>query len=105
VRSVLEDDGYAVVGEAADAGATLALADALAPDIVVLDLVMAGADGLSTVRSLRAATPPHAVLLLSSLVDPAMERELSELGASFLDKTAGLDALEEAIDATVAVRP
>jgi DNA-binding NarL/FixJ family response regulator len=101
VRSVLEDDGYVVVAEAADAAATVALAAAHQPDIVVLDLVMSGADGLSTVRRLRADAPSRPVLLLSSLVDPAVEDEAAQLGAAYLDKTAGLDALEAAIDAAV----
>jgi hypothetical protein len=41
------------------------------------------------------------VLVLSSLFDPAVEQEAVELGASYLDKTEGLDALEAAIDAAV----
>ncbi|MDP1820595.1 MAG: response regulator transcription factor [Acidimicrobiales bacterium] len=102
VRSVLEDDGYVVVAESVDAGSTIAAAEAHRPDIVVLDLVMRGAEGLSTVRRLRADDPARPVLVLSSLVDPAVEREAASLGASYLDKTAGLDALEAAIEAAVA---
>jgi len=101
VRSVLEDDGYIVVAEAADAATTVARARHHRPDIVVLDLVMSGAEGLSTVRQLRADEPAPAVLVLSSLADPRTEEEAAELGAAYLDKTAGLDALEAAIDAAV----
>ena len=39
------------------------------------------------------------MIVLSSLFDPAVEQEAAELGATYLDKTAGLDALEAAIDA------
>ena len=102
VRSVLEDDGYVVVAEAADAATTVELAEAHHPDIVVLDLVMSGADGLSTVRRLRTDDPTRPVLVLSSLVDPAVEEQAARLGAAYLDKTAGLDALEAAIDAAIA---
>lgn len=101
VRTVLEDDGYLVVAESADATSTLALAATHHPDIVVLDLVMAGAEGLSTVRQLRQDEPTRPVLVFSSLVDPTVEREAAGLGATYLDKTAGLDALEAAIDAAV----
>jgi two-component system chemotaxis response regulator CheY len=99
VRSVLVDDGYDVVAEAGDASATVALAVEHDPDIVVVDLVLPGATGLSAVRALRADRPDRAVLVLSSLFDPAVEQEAAELGAGYLDKTEGLDALEAAIDA------
>ena len=102
VRSVLEDDGYAVAADVADAPSVIALATEQRPDIVVLDLVLPGAEGLSAVRALRGLEPPVPVLLLSSLFDPATEQEVAALGATYLDKTAGLDALEAAIDAAVA---
>ena len=101
VRTVLEDDGYDVVGEAADAATAIALAAELGPDIVVLDLVMQGSDGLSTVRTLREADPDRPLLVLSSLFDPEVEQEIARLGARYLDKTEGVEALEAAIDASV----
>lgn len=99
VRTVLEDDGYVVVAEAADALTALELAAAHEPDVVVLDLILPGARGLSAVRALRTGDPPRPVIVLSALFDPAVEQEAAELGATYLDKTAGLDALEAAIDA------
>ena len=99
VRTVLEDDGYVVLAEAADAPSALALAAEHHPDVVVLDLVLPGAQGLSAVRALRTAEPPQPVIVLSALFDPAVEQEAADLGATYLDKTAGVDALEAAIDA------
>jgi two-component system response regulator DesR len=105
VRSVLEDDGYVVLAEAPDAATAVALASEHAPDIVVLDLVLPGAEGLSAVRQLRTDRPDGAVLVLSSLFDPAIEQQAADLGASYLDKTEGLDALEAAIEAAVGTGP
>jgi DNA-binding NarL/FixJ family response regulator len=102
VRSVLVDDGYDVVGDVADAPTVVDLAAAHDPDIVVVDLVLPGAVGLSAVRALCEARPGRAVLVLSSLFDPGVEKEAAELGAHYLDKTEGVDALEAAIDAAVA---
>jgi DNA-binding NarL/FixJ family response regulator len=99
IRSVLEDDGYRVVAEAADAPGALALAAEHRPDVVVIDLVLPGADGLSAVVALRSGDRPLPVVVLSSLFDPAVEQEATELGATYLDKTAGVDALEAAIEA------
>jgi two-component system chemotaxis response regulator CheY len=102
VRDVLVDDGFEVVAEAADAPTAVALAEQHRPDVVVIDLVLPGATGLSAVRELLAARPRRAVLVLSSLFDPAVEQEAEALGASYLDKTEGVEALEEAIEAVVA---
>lgn len=99
IRSMLDDDGYEVLGEAPDAPGAIALAEEHRPDVVVLDLVLPGASGLSAVRALRSSDPPHAVVVLSALFDPSVEQEAAELGATYLDKTAGVDALEAAIDA------
>jgi DNA-binding NarL/FixJ family response regulator len=101
LRSLLEDDGYEVVADAADAPTALALAEELRPAVVVIDLVLPGASGLSAVAALRTHAHPFAVVVLSSLFDPAVEQEAAELGATYLDKTAGVDALEAAIDAAV----
>ena len=102
VRSVLVDDGYDVVAEAADASGAIDLARTHDPDIVVVDLVLPGAVGLSAVRTLCEARPGRPVLVLSSFFDPATEQEAAELGAHYLDKTEGVDALEAAIDSAVA---
>jgi DNA-binding NarL/FixJ family response regulator len=55
-----------VVGEAADGASALAAAEALAPDVVVMDLVMPGMDGIEAIRKL-----PEDVraIVLSSFVD------------------------------------
>lgn len=101
LSSMLDDDGYEVVAEAPDAPTAIELAAEHRPDVVVLDLVLPGAQGLSAVRALRGADPPHAVIVLSALFDPAVEQEAADLGATYLDKTAGVDALEAAIEAAV----
>lgn len=103
MRSVLEDDGYVVVGEAEDAEGAIAATSAHRPDIVVLDLVMEGSDGLSTLRSILQQAPGQAVVVVSSLFDPTVEREVATLGAWYLEKAEGLEALEHAIDGAVAV--
>lgn len=101
VRDVLVDDGYDVVAEAADAPSAVELAREHHPDVVVVDLVLPGATGLSAVRELLDVRPRRAVLVLSSLFDPVVEEEAEALGATYLDKTDGVEALEEAIDAAV----
>ncbi len=101
VRSLLEDDGYDVVAEAGDASQTVEEAERHHPDVVVVDLVMEGAEGLSTVEDLLALDPHRPVIVISSLFDPLLEIEAARLGAWYLEKVEGVEALEHAIDQVV----
>ena len=101
VRSLLEDDGYDVVAEAGDASQTVEEAERHHPDVVVVDLVMEGAEGLSTVEDLLALDPHRPVIVISSLFDPLLEIEAARLGAWSLEKVEGVEALEHAIDQVV----
>ncbi len=103
VRSVLEDDGYDIVAEAHNAATAVALTSEHRPDVVVLDLVMEGSQGLSTLRRLLENDPGQPVLVISSLFDPSVEQEVVRLGAWYLEKAEGVEALEHAIDDVVSV--
>ena len=58
-----------VVGEAADGAEALDAAERLAPDVVLLDLVMPGIDGIEAIRRLRERAPDARAIVLSSFVD------------------------------------
>jgi DNA-binding NarL/FixJ family response regulator len=64
----LQDD-IEVVGEAADGAEALAAAERLAPDVVLMDLVMPGVDGIEALRRLRERAPAARAIVLSSFVD------------------------------------
>lgn len=103
VTGVLEGDGYVVLAQADDAASARVASREHAPDVVVLDLVMPGADGLSALREILGDNPTQPVLVISSLFDPVIEDEVVALGAWYLEKAEGLDALEHAIDDIVSV--
>lgn len=103
VRSLLESDGYDVVAEAGDADETLRAAQEHQPDVVVIDLVMEGARGLSAVQDLIDLDAERPVIVISSLFDPALELEAVGLGAWYLEKVEGVEALEHTIDQAVSV--
>jgi two-component system, chemotaxis family, chemotaxis protein CheY len=103
VRSVLEDDGYQVIAEASDAEGTREMARSHGPDVVLLDLVMEGSRGLSTAHDLLEDDPGRPVIVLSSLFDPAVEQEAARMGAWYLEKVEGVEALEHAINSAVSV--
>ena len=64
----LQDD-IEVVGEAGDGEEALALAESLAPDVVLIDLVMPRVDGIEAIRRLRERAPAARAIVLSSFVD------------------------------------
>jgi DNA-binding response OmpR family regulator len=62
VRGYLESDGF-VVAEARDGDAALAAARDWKPDLVVLDVMMPGTDGLEVLRRLRTVSEVPVILL------------------------------------------
>ena len=66
IRSVLEGSEFHVVGEAASSEEALESARRLLPKLVLLDIRMAGGDGLDTLKLLKAEHPQMAVVMLSS---------------------------------------
>ncbi|GAB3887813.1 hypothetical protein GCM10027612_27260 [Microbispora bryophytorum subsp. camponoti] len=53
------DPEFTVVGEAADGAEAVRLAEALGPDVILMDLRMAGMDGVTAIAELsRRGVPP-----------------------------------------------
>ena len=69
-----------VVAEAGDGEAALRVASDLIPDIVVMDVVMPGVNGIEATRRV-AALPSVRVLALSMHTDPAIVEGMMEAGA------------------------
>ncbi len=67
LRAVLETQpDFVVAGEAGDGAQAIALAAALRPDVILLDLEMPGLDGEAALRALRAADPAARVLVFTA---------------------------------------
>ena len=66
LRSLLaQHPDITVVGEASNGEAAVALARELRPDLVIMDVVMPGMDGISATRQIRAECPDTRVIALS----------------------------------------
>jgi two-component system, NarL family, nitrate/nitrite response regulator NarL len=82
LRSLLEaQQGFQVIGEAADGAEAVRLARELKPDILLLDLAMPKYSGLSALRELTAARSPVRIIVLAANMDNAQIVEALELGA------------------------
>jgi two-component system response regulator AlgR len=66
-------DGVSVIGTASDGQAGLRLIEALAPDLVLLDLTMPETDGLTVARRLATQPSPPAVIFVTAHDEFAVE--------------------------------
>ena len=71
---MLEEEGYVVVGQAADGGAAVAMATDLRPDLVLLDVKMPVLDGLSAAEQIVAARIAPVVILTAFSQRDLVER-------------------------------
>jgi len=64
--ALLEAEGFAVVGEAADGSAAIKEAERLRPEVVLLDIQLPDIDGFAVAEHLSRASDPPRVVLISS---------------------------------------
>jgi DNA-binding NarL/FixJ family response regulator len=93
-------DDLEVVGESPDGATALVDVAALRPDVVVMDLVMPGLDGIATTAEIKARHPSVEVVAITSFIEEERITAAIEAGASgFLLKDAEADDLAAAIRA------
>lgn len=103
LRKLLETAGdISVTGTANDAHTALTQAQALKPQVILLDLRMPGATGIQTTRRLREQEYDGAIIMLTSYGDQAYVTQALEAGADgYLLKSTPSEQLIKAIrDAT-----
>ena len=82
LRALLEAEAdLTVVGEAGDGREALKLVETLRPNVLVLDLVMPGMDGLETARQITRQTPETRIVVLSMHASEAYVLEALRNGA------------------------
>ncbi len=101
LRAFLElQDGLEVVGEAADGESGVQQALALAPDVVLMDLLMPERDGIDAMHELRRRLPDTRVIVLTSFLDEAQVLPAIQAGAAgYLLKNVEPSELARAIKA------
>ncbi len=111
LRLLLEKQAdLSVVGEASSGLATLALAEELQPDLIILDLSMPGLGGLDALPSLRRIAPQAKILVLTMHDDPQYLHKVLAEGASgyILKKAADVElitALRAVLGGDIYVHP
>ena len=94
------DPRIEVVGEASNGEEALQEADALIPDVIVMDLMMPVMDGIAATRALRHRLPDTEIIALTSTLEEHKVNGAIEAGAiSYMLKDASSDTLADAIHA------
>jgi two-component system response regulator DesR len=98
VATLLGAHAVSVVGAAATPQACIAGILASQPQVVVLDIQLAGGTGLEVLRAVRQAAPDIAFVVFSNNAGPAYrKRYLVEGAVTFLDKSCDFEQLHLAI--------
>lgn len=84
IKDIVEENGYEVIGYAKNGEEGVRMYDELKPDIVILDIIMPGIDGLETAQILMKNNPKVKILMLSSLCDSGTLEEVKGIGLKFL---------------------
>jgi NarL family two-component system response regulator YdfI len=99
LRLILESqDGFALVGEAADGAEAVRMAEALKPDVILMDLRMPNMDGITAIKNIHATDPQAAIVILTTYnEDDLMIRGLRAGARGFLLKDTDRESLFRAI--------
>jgi DNA-binding NarL/FixJ family response regulator len=88
-RVLLELDGFRVVGEAADGAAAVVAAEALDPELVLLDVQLPDTDGFEVAHTILGRSPGTRIVMVSSRDESDYGDSVAESGAlGFVAKAA-----------------
>ena len=92
--------GFAVVAEAEDGAQAVALARTAQPDVILMDIVMPGLDGVAAIRQIMAETPAARIIALTMYRQEQYMLDAIRAGArGYLLKTVEARDLIAAIEA------
>jgi DNA-binding NarL/FixJ family response regulator len=110
LKRQLEDLGHEVVADVADGRSAISVALNKQPDIILMDISMAGGDGISACRAIMEADARQRIVMLTMHVETDLIRKSLKAGAiGYLTKDATFDevlkALQMACDGDVIISP
>lgn len=96
-------DDLNLVGEATNGVEAVTLAKTLAPDVILMDLIMPTMDGVRASREIHARHPGVKIIALTSFTDPTLIHNAIDAGVSgYMFKDASANELANAIRSVAA---
>ena len=81
LKNILTQNGFEVVGEAANGLESVKLYKELQPDVVTMDITMPEMDGLAALREIRAHDPNANIVMCTAMGQKSMVVEAIQAGA------------------------
>ncbi|WP_099468804.1 response regulator [Konateibacter massiliensis] len=103
IRSILEENGITVVGEADSLETVRSVVAETKPDLVTMDMTLPGTDGLECTRAVHEIDSSIRVVVVSSMMDDEIVEEARKNKVSaYVQKPVDADELITAIDRIMA---
>lgn len=83
IKDIVTKLGYEVVGTAGTGEEGIKLFSELKPDIVTLDIIMPGIDGVETAQEIFKINPDAPIIMMSSLCDDETLEEIKAAGVKY----------------------
>jgi CheY-like chemotaxis protein len=80
LRALLDRRGLSTVGAASDGNEAVSMASSLEPDVIVMDRMMPGMDGVEATRLIKQSLPQTQVILLSAQLDSEVQEQGEGIG-------------------------
>ena len=98
LRRSLEEEGFYVVGEAADGEAAVRLVPAAKPDVILMDVSMPDMDGVEATKRILQNAPEQRVVMLTMHADKDVIDQAIKAGAvGYLTKDCSIDEVVDAV--------
>jgi NarL family two-component system response regulator LiaR len=103
LRDVLQRAGIVVIAEAGGGREAVELALYYKPDVVLMDLLMPGVDGIGATRQILAAQPDAKIVIITSSPDEELGLLTLRIGAcGYLSKSVNVESIPRALRAAAA---
>jgi two-component system chemotaxis response regulator CheY len=87
LRYIIEGAGHEVIGEAVNTESAVSLYKELSPQVVTLDYLMEGENGLQALKAIRAHDPEARVIMISAVdFEEVKDLSLQNGACSFINK-------------------
>ena len=99
LSAMLEKAGHEVVGNATNAEEALEMYEELKPDLVTMDILMEGTDGITCLKQILELDPDARVVMISAQGHGRQEEASREAGArGYVAKPIEVDALQRELN-------